>query len=145
MRHLFLIAVLLIFAGCADSSGESAPLRSQIGKNCMVYFRKDALGMAADLPSSVTTGSLNGVTVMQAGELLEVGDDWVVIGYHGRVFHIPQGAIQMVEFGTYINQGTRLSLPLAPKADDHGHGEHAHPATEQHGNHSHSTPTEHAH
>ncbi len=90
MRLTPLIVVLLFVAGCADSSRERSPLQSQIGKNCIVYFRKDALGMAADLPASVTTGNLNGAEVIQAGELMEVGNDWIVIGFEGRFFHIPQ-------------------------------------------------------
>lgn len=144
MKLTPLIVVLLFVAGCADSSRERSPLGRQIGKNCIVYFRKDVMGMAGDNPSSVTAETWLGGTVSQAGELLEAGADWVVIGYHGRVFDIPQGAIQMIEFGSNINQGSRLSLPppqLGQKADDHGHGDHLHPAT---GDHSHSVPAERA-
>lgn len=134
MKLAPLVIVLLFITGCSDSSREQAPLHSQIGKNCIVYFRKDALGMAADIPSSVTTGSWNGATVTQIGELLEVGDDWIVIGHHGRVFHIPRGAIQMMEFGSNVHQGSRLSLPLTQPGHDHGHGDHSHtsPAEQAH-------------
>lgn len=141
---ILLLAVLPLIVGCAEQHTERPPLASQIGKNCIVYFRKDVMGMAGDNPSSVTAGTWAGGTVSQAGELLEAGADWVVIGYHGRVFHIPQVAIQMIEFGSNINQGSRLSLPppqLGQKADDHGHGDHVHPAS---GDHSHSVPAERA-
>ena len=80
--------------------------------------------MGADTPSSVTTGSLNGAEVTQAGELMAVGNDWIVINYHGREFHIPQAAILMVEFGNNITQDPSLSKPLPPAPVDHG--DHTH-------------------
>jgi hypothetical protein len=99
-------------------------MQNQIGKNCIVSFRRDALGMAADSPASVTTGGLNGAAVTQVGELMEIGTDWIVIDYHGQVFHIPQAAILMVEFGNNISSGHGLSEPLAPAPVDHG--DHTH-------------------
>jgi hypothetical protein len=140
MKLTPLIFALLFVAGGADSSRERSPIHSQIGKNCIVSFRRDALGMAADSPASVTTGGLNGAAVTQMGELMEVGADWIVIDYHGRVFHIPQEAILMVEFGNNISSRHGLSEILAPPAD-HTHGDHVHSAT---GDHSHSVPAERA-
>lgn len=136
---LFLIGLLLA-SGCADATRDRNPMHSQIGKNCIVSFRRDALGMAADSPASVTTGGLNGAAVTQVGELMEVGTDWIVIDYHGRVFHIPEEVILMVEFGNNISSRHGLSEILAPPAD-HTHGDHVHPAT---GDHSHSVPAERA-
>ena len=82
--------------------------------------------MGADSPSPVLTGAYNGAEVNQAGELLEVSSQWIVIGYHGRVFHIPREAIQMVEFGTNITQSPGLSLPEPVHTDDHSHAGHEH-------------------
>lgn len=111
MRLPLLIAALLLIAGCVDSSRERSPIHSQIGKNCIVYFRKDALGMATDVPASVVTGVLNGAEVTQSGELMEVGAVWIVIGFEGRIFHIPQASIQMVEFGQHASTRADLSEP----------------------------------
>jgi hypothetical protein len=126
MRLTLIIIGLLFATGCADTAHEQNPMRSQIGKNCNVYFRRDALGMAADLPASVTTGNLNGAEVTQAGELMDVGDDWIVIGFEGRFFHIPQASIQMVEFGKYASTRADLSEarpepPITKAPDGHEH------------------------
>lgn len=115
MRLVLLITVLLLNAGCADTAREDNPLQSQIGKNCIVYFRKDALGMGSDVPASVTTGNMNGAEVTQVGELMEAGKDWIVIGYDGRMFHIPRESIQMVEFGKYTSTRAGLAEPLPTK------------------------------
>jgi hypothetical protein len=112
--------LLLILMGCADTDRKPAPVESQVGKNCIVYFRRDALGMGADTPSSVTTGMHNGAEVTQAGELMAVGNDWIVINLHGREFHIPQAAILMVEFGNNISGKPGLSEPLQPAPENHG-------------------------
>ena len=120
-----LLLLLATLAGCADTARQPAPVESQVGRNCLVYFRRDALGMGADTPSSVTTGTHNGAEVTQAGELMAVGNDWIVINSHGREFHIPQAAILMVEFGSNITSGQGLSQP-PPPAVDTTHGEHVH-------------------
>ena len=125
MRNPTLMMLLVLLTGCADASRDTTPMKSQVGQNCIVYFRRDALGMAADTPSSVTTGMHNGAEVIQAGELMEVGADWIVIGYHGRVFHIPQAAILMVEFGKNVSTRQGLSEPLPPSTE-HGSEEHRH-------------------
>ena len=109
MRPILLMLGLLIAAGCADASRDRNPLQSQIGKYCIVYFRRDALGMAAESPVSVTSSGLNDAAMTQAGKLMEVGADWIVIDNHGRVFHIPQAAILIVEI---------------PKASPDGHEHH---------------------
>ena len=80
MRIATTMLLCLTLAGCADTARDTAPMKSQVGQNCIVYFRRDTLGMAAAGPSSVLTGNLNGAEVTQAGELLEVGADWIVIG-----------------------------------------------------------------
>lgn len=127
------ILVLALLAGCADRTRERSPLQSQIGKNCVVYFRRDALGMAADIPSSPTTGRLNGADVQQVGQLMESSAEWVVLNLHGQVYHIPRAAILMIEFGSNITQSPGLSQPVEKKAPDHGdhthsdHGDQTHP------------------
>lgn len=115
MRSALLMFGLLITSGCADASLDRNPFQSQIGKNCIVYFRKDALGMGSDVPTSVTTGVMNGAEVTQIGELLEAERDWIVIGYDGRTFHIPREAIQMVEFGKNSSTRTGLAESLPAK------------------------------
>jgi hypothetical protein len=115
-----LLFLLLALAGCADTAREPVPVEAQIGQNCIVYFRRDALGMGADSPSSIVAGNINGADVTQSGELMAVGDDWIVINLHGREFHIPQAAILMVEFGNNISGKPGLSEPLQHAPDNHG-------------------------
>ena len=111
--------LLLLLTGCADGTRDTAPMQSQVGQNCIVYFRRDALGMAADIPSSIVAGDINGADVTQPGELMAVGNDWIVINLHGRAFHIPQATILMVEFGNNITQTPGLSKPVQPAPADH--------------------------
>ena len=118
------LLLLLAFTGCADTACDTTPMKSQIGKNCIVHFRRDALGMGGDIPSSVMAGSVNGAETTQAGQLMEVGADWVVINLHGREFHIPQAAILMLELGSNITQSPGLSQPAAAHPIDHG--DHTH-------------------
>ncbi len=112
----------LFATGCAQP--EPVPVESQVGKNCLVYFRRDALGMAADIPSSATTGSLNGAEVTQIGQLVKASPDWIVINYHGREFHIPRTSILMIEFGNNLTQDPALGKPVEVDAGDHGGHDH---------------------
>ncbi len=109
MRTRLSMLVVLLLAGCAETARERAPMKNQVGKNCIVHFRRDALGMAGEIPSSVMAGSVNGAETTQAGQLMDVGADWIVINLHGREFHIPQAAILLIEFGSNITQSPRLS------------------------------------
>ena len=86
-----LLLGILLSSGCAQPQREVAPMESQVGKNCMVYFRHDTLGMAADGPSQFNSQSHNGSEVAQAGQLMKVGAGWIVVKYHGREFHIQIG------------------------------------------------------
>jgi|GEM_PF-5351718 len=80
--------------------------------------------MAADVLGSATTGSLNGAEVAQAGQLMKIGADWIVIKYRGREFHIPQASILMIEFGNNIGQDKNVANPEEVHAGDHGGHEH---------------------
>ena len=126
MRLLMTLLLLLAFTGCADTAHKPAPIEAQVGQNCIVYFRRDALGMAADLPASPLTDSVNGAEVNQAGQLMSVSADWIVINLHGRVFHIPQAAILMIEFGSNITQTPGLSERPTQVPEDTHHGDHSH-------------------
>ncbi len=121
-----LVLAILMAEGCAESSHRPPPVESRIGQNCIVYYRRDALGMAADTPSSIESGNINGADVTQPGELMAVGYDWIVINLHGREFHIPQAAILRVEFGNNISGKPGLSEPVQPQPS--GHGDHTHGA-----------------
>jgi hypothetical protein len=91
---------LLFLSGCGGSSS-SAPdpqLSGRVGDNCTVYFRRDALGMAAGSPSSPLTGNHNGADVQMTGKLLRVNPGWVCIAIGQAEYTIPKEVILVIEF-----------------------------------------------
>ncbi|RLS57186.1 MAG: hypothetical protein DWH91_04820 [Planctomycetota bacterium] len=122
----------MLLAGCAETASERLPMKNQIGKNCIVHFQRDDLGMAGGIPSSVMAGSVNGAETTQAGQLMGVGADWVVINYHGRELHIPMAAILMIEFGSNITQSPGLSQQKVVEARPVDHGDHTHVEHDHH-------------
>ena len=102
---------LVLIAGCTKPPHEAASIEGHVGQNCMVYFRRDALGMASDSPSPVSTQNLNGVEVVQVGQLVKATPHWIVINFHGRELQIPQSSILMIEFGKNITQEANLAKP----------------------------------
>ena len=103
MRTAILVCVGLLglAGGCSSSpSNEDWLLKPRIGKGCTVQFRRDALGAAADIPVSPTTGEINGASVTVAGTLSQVSDRWVVIRDHkGGEFVVARESVLMLEFG----------------------------------------------
>lgn len=94
------IAVALIISGVNDSKaafgGERTP---PIGKDCVVQFRRDALGAAAALPVSPLTGSINGAETTVSGKLAMVGSEWVVVTRNiGGDLWIPKTSVLLIQF-----------------------------------------------
>jgi hypothetical protein len=77
-----LAALCLALPGCGtqDSPRPAAGgLRSKIGYQCTVQFRRDALGAASTIPVPPLTNSMNGADVSLSGKLVDVKGDWLVI------------------------------------------------------------------
>jgi hypothetical protein len=80
----------------AAFGGETSP---PLGKNCVIQFRRDALGAAANLPIAPTTGSINGAETCLGGQLKMVSSDWVVLdNLKGNDIWIPRAAILLIQF-----------------------------------------------
>ena len=92
----FLLVALLFLSGC-DGSQPDPQLSGRIGETCTIYFRRDALGMAAGAPSPPRTGNQNGADVIMSGKLLRVNPGWVSIGIDQTEFTIPREVILMIE------------------------------------------------
>jgi hypothetical protein len=95
-RRVALLTLTALVAGC-DISRPDSMLAGRPGDTCIVYFCRDALGMAADSPSPPTTGAQNGADVTLVGEIVRQNDNWLVIKHEGREFSIPVESILMIE------------------------------------------------
>jgi hypothetical protein len=72
-------------------------LSARIGDHCSVYLRRDALGMAADGPSSPTTGNYNGADTYVSGKLVRLNAEWVTVADEKRELTVPKSAILMLQ------------------------------------------------
>jgi hypothetical protein len=68
--------MLLALSGCASRSDGIDP---RLGVTCFVQFRRDALGLARDLPSSPDEYLHNGRNVGILGKITRLSDRWVVV------------------------------------------------------------------
>ena len=100
IRSLSLLGVLAAappLAGGCDVQRPGTILAGRPGDSCTVYFRRDALGVAADVPSGPTTGNQNGADVALSGEIVRQNDHWLVLKQDKREFSIPVDSILMLE------------------------------------------------
>jgi hypothetical protein len=90
---------LLFVAGCGGSHPpvSDPQLSGRVGENCTIYFRRDALGMAAGAPSPPRTGNQNGADVAMSGKLLRVNPGWLTVGIDQAEYTIPREVILMIE------------------------------------------------
>lgn len=90
------LGLVLINTGCdsAQAAGFSSPPN---GKSCVVQFRRDALGAAANLPISPTTGSINGAQTSVSGVLRATNDDWIVLDRGGQQIWIPKSVVLLIQ------------------------------------------------
>jgi hypothetical protein len=101
-RRLFYGVALLGVAALAGCSNSVPPfpdpmLAGRIGDNCTVYFRRDALGMAAGSPSSPLTGNHNGADTQVSGQLVRLNAEWLVVADGKREFTIPKAVVLLIE------------------------------------------------
>lgn len=101
-RQVLCVLALIYITALTGCGGNALPhtdpmLSGRIGDNCTVYFRHDALGMAAGAPASPTTGNHNGGDTQITGKLLRVNAAWICIGTGKAEYTIPTEVILLVE------------------------------------------------
>jgi hypothetical protein len=91
---LAVAAVVCSFTGCGggDSSGPPA------GAQCVVQFRRDALGAAANLPVPPRTGSINGAETAIYGKLKHTRGEWIVLDRGSKDVWVPKSVVLLIEF-----------------------------------------------
>lgn len=105
-----LFAVLAFWvAGCDSNPG------FPLNENVVVQFDRSALGAAANLPISPTTGAINGAQTAIGGKLLEVSPEWILLesltphasGVMVERFWIPRSKILMIT--TRVDRGNGVA------------------------------------
>ena len=94
------IAIALLMSGLSETkaafTGERTP---PLGKECVVQFRRDALGTAASLPVAPLTGSINGAETTVSGKLAMVGSEWIVVTRtNGNDLWIPKTSVLLIQY-----------------------------------------------
>jgi len=107
LKGIAIAALLALGLGACTKQHANAPspfLRDHVGEHCVVQFRRDALGAAANLPVPPQTGTINGADVASGGKLVSVEGDAIVIAepVQGtettKQVWIPNHSILSVEF-----------------------------------------------
>jgi hypothetical protein len=86
------VSVTMFLAGCAG--GPTPP----VGKQCTVQFRRDALGVAANLPVPPMAEDINGADTSISGTLKSAAGDWVVLDQSGTEVWVPKTAILLIKY-----------------------------------------------
>jgi hypothetical protein len=88
-------------AGGASSTaaGETDdPVRPPAGRVCKVHLRREALGIAGQVPYPMGGSPITADRVQLAGTLERVGRDWLVLRAERSTYWIPRDAVLAVEF-----------------------------------------------
>jgi hypothetical protein len=88
---------VIALTGCEGSAPVDPMLYGHTGQDCTVYFRHDALGMAAGVPASPTTGNHNGADTQISGKLLRVNAGWICLAVGNAEYTVPREVILLVE------------------------------------------------
>lgn len=100
MAPLLTMAMVLSVFGAAGCDNKTGPRK---GSDCVVQFRRDALGAAAGNPIPPTSQEHNGAPTCVFGEFSRMDDDWVVLTKTPNQVNpnweiwIPRSAILLIE------------------------------------------------
>jgi hypothetical protein len=94
---LIAIAGTLSFTGC-NRAGAADFSKSGNGRECVIQFRRDALGAAANLPISPTANAINGAQTSVSGTMKGFREDWVVIDREGREIWVAKASILLIQY-----------------------------------------------
>lgn len=101
LPSILLVAGIVVFLTACNQSPRNGlhgtELSQWVGKNVRVQLRGDALGVAAPLTVSPTTGETNGASTAIVGKLLKVHTMSLLVGDEQRPKWIPREVILFVE------------------------------------------------
>jgi hypothetical protein len=95
MRN-YLTAIVLLFASVVLLGCEARPV-VPAGTKCIVQFRRDALGAAANIPVPPDTDNINGAQVSLTGTLKSMSSDWIVVTQGDTEYWITRDAVLMLK------------------------------------------------
>lgn len=81
-----------------NGSNINDSVERNVGKECVVQFKRDILGQSAELPTPANTESINGAEVQLTGKYLGVSDEWVIIEQDGEEIWIYKPNILYLKF-----------------------------------------------
>ena len=84
--------------GSAAPAGVEDPVRPPAGRACKVHLRREALGVAGQVPYPLEGNRITTDRVQLTGTLERVGRDWLVLRSDRSTFWIPRDAVLAVEF-----------------------------------------------
>ncbi len=91
------LAFNLLLAGC-DKPAATVSSTPPSGRQCTIQFRRDVLGIAANLPVPPMTDSINGADTSISGILKSTSDEWVVLDSGGKEIWVPKTVILLIKF-----------------------------------------------
>jgi hypothetical protein len=87
----------MMISGCSSNAPE--PLaNTKIGQNCVVQFRRDALGSASPVPIGPDTDNFNNAEITIAGTLKKVQADAILIATSKADYLIPMRVVLCMKF-----------------------------------------------
>ena len=73
-------------------------VRPPAGRACKVHLRREALGIAGQMPYALRGNNIAADRVQVSGTLERVGSDWLVLRSDRSTYWIPRDAVLAVEF-----------------------------------------------
>jgi hypothetical protein len=98
-RLMPIVCGVVLLTGCGQSTAKrpAFSMEAGVGNTCTVQFRRDALGLATEVPINPATDVYNGATITLVGTLKSRDENWTVVsGLHGdetSTYVIPTHAI----------------------------------------------------
>ena len=94
-RTMILVAILAVSIGVGwNYATQDAGLPRDV--NCTVQFRRDALGMGGNSPTSPLTGNHNGADVSVTGKVVHETPEWLVLATTTQELWIPKHSVLLV-------------------------------------------------
>jgi hypothetical protein len=93
------VSAILLWKGSEPSHAAFGnEISPRTGKTCVVQFRRDALGAAANLPIAPMTDSINGAATSVSGKLKAVTSEWIVLEDGGQEIWIQRASVLLLRY-----------------------------------------------